>query len=97
MEPEDKIIEKIEKHPDLKNIADPMPPFESVEQRLIHLSEKKLHPLYRRYLAMPPRKPPKITYPKFQYKSRSGPVTDEEIPAHLKLTRDNLNKKKYLF
>lgn len=47
-EPEDKLLEKIERDPTLKDVEDPMPTFESVEQRMIKLCDLGLHPAYKR-------------------------------------------------
>ncbi|KAJ8957886.1 hypothetical protein NQ318_001882 [Aromia moschata] len=91
-EAEDRLLEKMERHPDLEDTRDPMPPFESVERRLIELSERKLHPFYKRYLCVPRRKT-NLTSPKHAYKSRSGPITADEIPAHLKIDKQCLEQK----
>lgn len=47
---EDLILEEMNKDPSIKGVCDPMPPFQSVELRLIELSERKLHPLYKKYV-----------------------------------------------
>lgn len=43
------VIEKLERHPSVKEVVDPIPNFESVEKLLIDLCDKKLHPMYKRY------------------------------------------------
>lgn len=45
---EDEILEEMMKDPTLKGQCDPMPPFQSVELKMIELSERKLHPLYKK-------------------------------------------------
>lgn len=44
--PEEELVKRIERHHAVKDAKDPMPPFESVGQKLIDLSEMKMHPLY---------------------------------------------------
>ncbi|KAG5876658.1 hypothetical protein JTB14_029390 [Gonioctena quinquepunctata] len=90
---EQKLVERLEKHPDLKNLEDPMPPFESVEQRMLDLDKRKLHPLYKIYMSFP-KKPSKMEMSKFSYKSRSGPVCSDEIPSRLKC-KEFLEKKNF--
>lgn len=73
---EDRLVKQMEAHPDLKkNIDDPMPPFKTVEQRMIDLDQRKLHPLYKKYQSMP--KKPKSNNSQLKtpvYKTRSGPI-----------------------
>nr|XP_023024620.1 uncharacterized protein LOC111512703 [Leptinotarsa decemlineata] len=98
MKPEDaeqKILDNLEKHPDLKNVEDTMPPFESVEKRMLDLDERKLHPLYKKYIFLP-KKPSKLPVPKFTYKSRSGPVSSDEIPLKLKC-KEYMEKKNIFY
>ncbi|VEN40904.1 unnamed protein product, partial [Callosobruchus maculatus] len=45
---DDKLVDRLEAHPDIKDVVDPLPNFVSVEQRLLDLCEKKLHPLYKK-------------------------------------------------
>ncbi|KAK9892333.1 hypothetical protein WA026_019788 [Henosepilachna vigintioctopunctata] len=50
-------LEKMEAHPSLKEqLQDPLPPFTSVEQRLVDLSDHKVHPLYMKMQSIPKRK-----------------------------------------
>lgn len=56
---EDRLVKQIEAHPDLKDkVDDPMPPFKSVEQRMLDLNQRKLHPMYKMYQSIP--KKPKV-------------------------------------
>lgn len=45
---EETILKEMLKDPTLKGQKDPMPPFQSVELKLIELNERKLHPLYKK-------------------------------------------------
>ncbi|XP_060534200.1 uncharacterized protein LOC132706727 isoform X2 [Cylas formicarius] len=94
IDPEDALIEKIEKHPSLKDETDPMPPFESVEKRLIDLSERKLHPLFKMLMSIPkkPATRDPVT-PNVSYKTRSGTILPEEIPERLKIDKGFFEKK----
>jgi len=47
---EEDILDEMNKDPSVKGVCDPMPPFQSVELRLIELSERKLHPLYKKFV-----------------------------------------------
>lgn len=40
-----------------------------------------------------PKHQPDLTLPKHVYKSRSGPIADDEYPAHLKLSKECLDRK----
>ncbi|KAJ3618390.1 hypothetical protein MTP99_006389 [Tenebrio molitor] len=78
------------------NVCDPMPPFQTVEQRMLDLTERKLHPFYKRYMAMPKRdregaEAAKVPYP--PYKCKCGPVETDEIPDNLKFNKELLEKK----
>lgn len=95
---EDSILEKIETDLSIKNnLEDPMPPFQSVEQRMLDLAERRLHPFYKRYLSM--ARPMNIEEDKNTlelrqpYKCKSGPIQLEDIPAHLKLSKEVLETK----
>lgn len=93
---EDKILKKLEAHPDLKDYTeDPMPPFTTVEQRMMDLNLRKLHPLYKMYQSIP--KKTKLEYCKDaktkKYKTRSGPVGIHDIPEQLKINKQLLEKK----
>ncbi|XP_044261018.1 uncharacterized protein LOC123008997 [Tribolium madens] len=94
---EDKVLMKIEA--DLSNkdsICDPMPPFKSVEQRMIDLTERKLHPFYRRFMSLPKKnfvgeESPSVRFS--PYKCKSGPVKPEEIPENLQFNKQLLERK----
>lgn len=94
---ESKILKKIEA--DLSNkdtTCDPMPPFQSVEQRMINLNEKKLHPFYKKYMSLPKKnfreeESPAIKFP--PYKCKTGPIKPEEIPENLQFNTQLLEKK----
>ncbi|XP_030747591.1 uncharacterized protein LOC115876056 [Sitophilus oryzae] len=93
-DPETKILEDMVKDPSLKGQVDPMPPFESAEKRLIDLSERKLHPLYKRLMSIPkPPKPQPVPALRGSYKTRSGPVSPSDIPERLKLNKEAFEKK----
>ncbi|KAL3271755.1 hypothetical protein HHI36_022225 [Cryptolaemus montrouzieri] len=87
-----KRLEKIEAHPTLKHeLGDPLPPFTSVEQRLIDLNDRKLHPLYMKMQTIPKRiilncEPPK------NFAFSKSPV----IPKQIHLDRNLLEKKNIL-
>lgn len=69
-----KRLERIEAHPTLKkSIGDPLPPYTSVEQRMIDLSDRKLHPLYSKMKTIPKRK--------VVYCEESKPYTVEDMPV----------------
>lgn len=90
---EEKIIRKIEAEPELKDKQeDPMPPYTTVEQRMMDLDERHLHPLYKKY-QVTPRKICKRTKPTTDYKTRSGPVDPKDYPTNLKFNKDLLEKK----
>lgn len=98
MTEEDRILRKIETDPSIKQtIDDPMPPFKSVEQRLLDLTDRRLHPFYKRYMSLPKTPQPPLTdlgkYPAETYYCHSGDVPPEEMPPHLRLNRELLDKK----
>lgn len=88
--------------PELKEKQeDPMPTFTTVEQRMMDLDERRLHPLYKKY-QVTPRKMYKMKNmggggsgrPSHgEYKSRSGPVDPADYPVHLKFNKELLEKK----
>ncbi|CAH1967941.1 unnamed protein product [Acanthoscelides obtectus] len=90
--PDDKLVDRLEAHPDIKDVVDPLPDFVSVEQRLLDLCEKKLHPLYKKYMFMPKKKS-QIEITKFSYKSRSGCIKPDEIPEQLNINKELFEKK----
>lgn len=94
---EDRILAKIEADLSNKNnVNDPMPPFQSVEQRLIDLTERKLHPFYKRYMALPKKDftgPDSIETSLPHYKCKSGPIQVDEIPDVFKFNKELLEKK----
>lgn len=50
------ILKKLEASPELKDKQEnPMPAFTSVEQRMMDLDERRLHPLYKKYQVTPKR------------------------------------------
>lgn len=70
-----------------------MPPFTTVEQRMMDLDARRLHPLYKKY-QVTPRKFYKMTkQQKTEYKTRSGPVDPQDYPTHLKFNKELLEKK----
>ncbi|EFA04937.1 uncharacterized protein LOC103313425 [Tribolium castaneum] len=93
---EDRVLMKIEADLSNKdNVCDPMPPFKSVEQRMIDLSERKLHPFYKRFMSLPNKnfvgeETPTGFAP---YKCKSGPVKPEEIPENLQFNKQLLERK----
>lgn len=92
---EQKIIREIEAEPELKNKQiDPMPAFTTVEQRMMDLNERRLHPLYKKY-QVTTRKLYKMKekQKKFDYKTRSGPIAPKDYPKHLKFNNELLEKK----
>lgn len=92
---EEKVLRKIEAEPELKEKQDdPMPPFTTVEQRMMDLDARKLHPLYKKYQVTPRRmyKTNQNSKP-VEYKTRSGPVDPQEYPLRLKFNRELLEKK----
>ncbi|KAJ8911288.1 hypothetical protein NQ315_015291 [Exocentrus adspersus] len=91
IEPEEVTLGRLERHPTLKDAVDPMPPFTSVEQRLLKLCELKLHPEYKKHMSIP--KPVDLSLPKHVYKTRSGPIADDEYPPHLKVSKECLDRK----
>ncbi|XP_072381123.1 uncharacterized protein [Diabrotica undecimpunctata] len=89
---ENNLVDRIERHPDLKNVEDPMPEFQSVGQRLVDLADKKLHPLYKKYM-MTPKPPRQLPTPKHLYKSISGPIKPDDIPSRFKFNKECLDRK----
>ncbi|XP_057655756.1 uncharacterized protein LOC130893539 [Diorhabda carinulata] len=47
---ENALVDRMEVKQKLKDFKDPLPEFKSVAQRLVDLADKKLHPLYKKYL-----------------------------------------------
>lgn len=89
---EEKILKYVEAEPELKEKQDdPMPPFTTVEQRMMDLDARRLHPLYKKY-QMTPRKMYKKAVKK-EYKTRSGPIAPDDYPVHLKFNKELLEKK----
>ncbi|KAL1502563.1 hypothetical protein ABEB36_007688 [Hypothenemus hampei] len=94
---EEEILEEMRRDPSLKGQHDPMPTFKSVELRLVELSERKLHPLYKKFMSIP--KKPKRFFNmngNINYETRSGPIAPEQFPPHLKINREMLEKKNIL-
>lgn len=90
---EEKTLKRMEAEPELKDKQDdPMPSFTTVEQRMMDLNERKLHPLYKKY-QVTPRRLYKMINTQKEYKSRSGPITPNDYPLHLKFNRELLEKK----
>uniref|UniRef100_A0A6P7F5R5 Uncharacterized protein LOC114326600 n=1 Tax=Diabrotica virgifera virgifera TaxID=50390 RepID=A0A6P7F5R5_DIAVI len=89
---ENDLLDRIERHPDLKNVVDPMPEFRSVGQRLVDLADKKLHPLYKKYM-MTPKPPRQLPAPKHLYRSISGPIRPDDIPSRLHINKECLDRK----
>ncbi|XP_044762672.1 uncharacterized protein LOC123319796 [Coccinella septempunctata] len=87
-----KRLERIEAHPTLKEkIGDPLPPFTSVEQRMIDWSDRKLHPLYLKMKSIPKRR--------VIYCEKSKPYTVEDTPVFPKqihIDRNLIEKKNIL-
>ncbi|XP_050301912.1 uncharacterized protein LOC126740082 [Anthonomus grandis grandis] len=96
---EDQILEEMTKDISLKGQCDPMPPFQSVELRLIQLNERKLHPLYKKLMSIPKRSSSLKNSQESlaSYKTRSGPILPDEFPAHLKINREMFEKKNILY
>ncbi|RZC34438.1 uncharacterized protein BDFB_012199 [Asbolus verrucosus] len=95
---EDVILRKIEADMTNKDdVCDPMPPFQSVEQRLLDLNERRLHPFYKRYMTMPKRHRPSAPGDQAQvqnvYHCKTGPIQPGEIPDNFKFNRELLDKK----
>lgn len=90
---EEKTLKRMEAEPELKDKQeDPMPTFTTVEQRMMDLNERKLHPLYKKY-QVTPRRMYKMINKQKEYKTRSGPITPDDYPLHLKFNRELLEKK----
>lgn len=91
---EEKLLQVMEANLNQKqNAVDPLPHFTTVEQRMLDLTAKKLHPLYKRYLYVS-RKSNKVVLPeKPGYKTRSGPISPDDVPLQLKINRKLLEKK----
>lgn len=65
---EEVTLKQLEAEEELKHmLADPMPPFRSVEMRLIELSERRLHPYYRMLRSVPKRPPAGFDHPKVRH------------------------------
>ncbi|KAH1018374.1 uncharacterized protein LOC109546792 isoform X1 [Dendroctonus ponderosae] len=97
---EEKILQEMLKDPTLKGQKDPMPPFQSVELKLIELNERKLHPLYKKLMSIPKKPSSKALNskaPGLYYKTRSGPVMPEEFPPHLKINKELFEKKNIFY
>lgn len=82
----------------IKNkVEDPMPPFQSVEQRMIDLAERGLHPFYKKYLSMARQIKMQKNENKLElrqpYKCKNGPIRPEEMPEHLKVSKEIMEKK----
>ncbi|CAH0549229.1 unnamed protein product [Brassicogethes aeneus] len=90
-EPEDDILRKMETPADLKDVVDPLPNFESVEQRLLELSDHGLHPHYKKYMFMSRKPSNEDNY--LEYKTKSGPINFEDLPEHFKISKQILERK----
>ncbi|XP_031330966.1 uncharacterized protein LOC116161672 [Photinus pyralis] len=90
---EDMLVQGIEANLDSKdNHIDPLPHFTSVEQRLIELSDRKLHPSYKRHLNV--NKKRMLDYPlSYTYKWHTGPCEPLDIPKHFKYNEELLDQK----
>ncbi|KAF2897515.1 hypothetical protein ILUMI_08671 [Ignelater luminosus] len=71
---------------------EPAPNFMTAEQRLLYLSDKKLHPLYKIYKDFPKRKNLGLPEREF-YKTRSGPIGIDEIPQEMKVNSNVIKAK----
>lgn len=71
----------------------PAPNFMTVEERLLYLSDKKLHPLYNIYKDRPQRKKSLGLPEREFYKTRSGPIGEDEIPQELKVNSNVIKAK----
>ncbi|KAJ3651794.1 hypothetical protein Zmor_017807 [Zophobas morio] len=94
---EDRMLKNIEADLSNKNnVQDPMPPFQSVEQRLIDLTDRKLHPYYKRYMSLPKSDFTETESPQMPflpYKCKVGPVAPDEIPDILQFNKQLLERK----
>ncbi|KAF5287631.1 hypothetical protein FQA39_LY15834 [Lamprigera yunnana] len=59
---------------------DPMPPFTTVEQRMLDLNEKRLHPLYKRCKTLTRR--PLVEPTQYKYRCNCDPIDFKDIPKH---------------
>ncbi|KAF5297968.1 hypothetical protein FQR65_LT09879 [Abscondita terminalis] len=76
------------KSTDAANKMDPMPEFTTVEQRMIDLNERKLHPYYKRFENMTQRDLVKPHTDECVYRCQCGPISVEDIPKHFKFNPD---------
>ncbi|KAK4878867.1 hypothetical protein RN001_011373 [Aquatica leii] len=67
--------------------TDPMPEFTTVEQRMLDLHEKKLHPFYKRYQNVT-RRNVVILPSDCTYRYQNGPIKAKDVPTHIKYNHD---------
>lgn len=70
---------------------DPLPKFKTAEMRLVEMSDKKLHPSYRKYCNVKKRHIDE--HKKRAYKTITWPIDMHEIPARFNINKDLLEKK----
>ncbi|XP_018326623.1 uncharacterized protein LOC108737934 [Agrilus planipennis] len=91
---EELLLKRIEANLEEKNLPHiSLPPFVSVEQRMMELDKRKLHPLYKKFMRMPPKKITKLITTEPRYTFRGKSLNIEDIPIQFEYNKGILNRK----